>query len=103
MALESGKLNHLVKDVRQRGRGSHGRDDPQPAKIINVISVNSVKDKKRKVREATESWMNIPISFPAISSEDISEEPLIVEAEVEGYLASLHNHGVISKHKRHKT
>nr|GEW09864.1 reverse transcriptase domain-containing protein [Tanacetum cinerariifolium] len=30
--------------------------------------------------------MNIPISFPAISSEDVSEEPLIVEAEVEGYL-----------------
>ncbi|GJS24958.1 reverse transcriptase domain-containing protein [Tanacetum coccineum] len=86
MALESGKLNHLVKDVRQRGRGSHGRDDPQPAKIINVISVNSVKDKKRKVREATESWMNVPISFPAIPSDDISEEPLIVEAEVEGYL-----------------
>ncbi|GJW68315.1 reverse transcriptase domain-containing protein [Tanacetum coccineum] len=27
-----------------------------------------------------------PISFLAISSEDISEEPLIVEAEVEGYL-----------------
>ncbi|GKC36691.1 hypothetical protein Tco_1049075 [Tanacetum coccineum] len=86
IALELGKLNHLLKDVRQRGRGSYGRDDPQPAKIINVISVNSVKDKKRKVREATESWMNIPISFPAISSEDISEEPLIVETEVEGYL-----------------
>ncbi|GJT10133.1 reverse transcriptase domain-containing protein [Tanacetum coccineum] len=86
IALESKKLNHLVKDVRQRGRGSHGRDDPQQAKIINVISVNSVKDKKQKVREATESWMNVPISFPAIYSEDIFEEPLIVEEEVEGYL-----------------
>ncbi|GKF18857.1 hypothetical protein Tco_0063775, partial [Tanacetum coccineum] len=43
-------------------------------------------DKKQKVREATESWMNIPISFLAISSEDIPEEPLIVKAEVEGYL-----------------
>ncbi|GJV09811.1 reverse transcriptase domain-containing protein [Tanacetum coccineum] len=86
MTLESGKLNHLVKDVRQRGRGPYGREKPQPAKIINVISVNSVKYKKRKVREATKSWMNIPISFPAISSEDIFEEPLIVEAEVEGYL-----------------
>ncbi|GJX46753.1 hypothetical protein Tco_0271943 [Tanacetum coccineum] len=53
MALESGKLNHLVKDVRQRGRGSHGRDAPQPAKIINVISVNSVKDKKRKIKNPT--------------------------------------------------
>ncbi|GKF68896.1 hypothetical protein Tco_0198575, partial [Tanacetum coccineum] len=41
MALESGKLNHLVKDVRQRGRGSHSQDDSQQAKIINVISVNS--------------------------------------------------------------
>nr|GEV03956.1 hypothetical protein [Tanacetum cinerariifolium] len=86
MALESGKLNHLVKDVRGGGRRPHGRDDPQPAKIINVISVNSVKDKKRKVRETTESWMNIPITFLAISAEDIFEEPLIVEAEVEGYL-----------------
>ncbi|GKE60288.1 hypothetical protein Tco_1510655 [Tanacetum coccineum] len=73
MALESGKLNHLVKDVRHRGRGSHGRDDPQPAKIINAISVNSVKDNKRKVWEATELWMNVPISFPAIPSDDISE------------------------------
>ncbi|GJT66877.1 hypothetical protein Tco_1018357 [Tanacetum coccineum] len=86
MALEPGKLNHLVKDVRRRGRGSQGQDDPQPAKIINVISVNSVKDKKRKIREVTESWMNIPITFPAVSSDDISEEPLIIEAEVEGYL-----------------
>ncbi|GJZ21060.1 hypothetical protein Tco_0558099 [Tanacetum coccineum] len=45
MALGSGKLNHLVKDVRRRERGSQGQDDPQPAKIINVISVNFVKDK----------------------------------------------------------
>ncbi|GKG11461.1 reverse transcriptase domain-containing protein, partial [Tanacetum coccineum] len=30
--------------------------------------------------------MNIPISFLIISLEDISEESLIVEAEVEGYL-----------------
>nr|GEZ31125.1 reverse transcriptase domain-containing protein [Tanacetum cinerariifolium] len=58
---------------------------PRPRRST-VISVNSVKDKKRKVRETTESWMNIPISFPTISSEDVSEEPLIIEAEVEGYL-----------------
>nr|GEW25089.1 reverse transcriptase domain-containing protein [Tanacetum cinerariifolium] len=43
--------------------------------------------KKQKVRETMESWMNIPISFLAISSEDISKEPLIIEAEVERYLA----------------
>nr|GEW84605.1 hypothetical protein [Tanacetum cinerariifolium] len=84
MALESRKLNHLMKDVRQRGRGSHTRDDPQQTKIINVARINSVKDKKRKISETTESWMNVPISFPAISSKDVFEEPLIVEAEVEG-------------------
>nr|GEX55131.1 reverse transcriptase domain-containing protein [Tanacetum cinerariifolium] len=86
MALESRKLNHLVKDVRRGGRGPHGQDDPQPPKIINVISVNSVKDKNRKVKETMESWMNIFITFSAISAEDVFEEPLIVEAEVEGYL-----------------
>nr|GEZ93680.1 reverse transcriptase domain-containing protein [Tanacetum cinerariifolium] len=72
-----GEYNHIV---------SQGREAPQPAKVIDVISVNSMKDKKRKGREVTESWMNILISFPAISSEDVFEEPLIVKAEVEGYL-----------------
>nr|GEX15374.1 reverse transcriptase domain-containing protein [Tanacetum cinerariifolium] len=86
MALESGKLNHLVKDVRHKGKGPQGRDDSQPAKVINVISVNTMKDKKRNGIEVTEPWMNILISFPAISSKDVFEEPLIGEAEVEGYL-----------------
>ncbi|GKC44472.1 reverse transcriptase domain-containing protein [Tanacetum coccineum] len=89
MALESGKLNHLVKDIRQRGRGSHGGDAPQPPKIINVISMNSIKDKKQKGQEVTEAWMNTSITFPSISLKDISDEPLIVEAEVEGYLVRL--------------
>ncbi|GJZ24387.1 reverse transcriptase domain-containing protein [Tanacetum coccineum] len=86
MALELGKLNHLVKDVQQRGRRPHGREAPQPEKVINLISVNSVKDKKQKGREMTEPWMNIPISFPTISSKYVSDEPLIVKAKVEGYL-----------------
>ncbi|GKC33369.1 hypothetical protein Tco_1040663, partial [Tanacetum coccineum] len=30
--------------------------------------------------------MNAPITFPLISSDDVSDEPLIIEAEVEGYL-----------------
>nr|GEW50377.1 reverse transcriptase domain-containing protein [Tanacetum cinerariifolium] len=86
MALESGKLNHLVKHVRQRGRGPQGRDAPQPAKIINMIMVSPVQDKNRKARETTKAWMNIHITFPSISLEDVSNEPQIVEAEVEGYL-----------------
>ncbi|GJW88661.1 hypothetical protein Tco_0164001 [Tanacetum coccineum] len=42
--------------------------------------------KKRKDREATEAWMNTPITFPGVISDDASDEPLIIEAEVEGYL-----------------
>nr|GEV58053.1 reverse transcriptase domain-containing protein [Tanacetum cinerariifolium] len=62
IALESEKLNHLVKDVRQR-RENRG---------------------KQKRRE--EDWMNALTTFPPIPSNDVSEEPLIIKAEVEGYL-----------------
>ncbi|GJX58691.1 hypothetical protein Tco_0290081 [Tanacetum coccineum] len=61
VALESGKLNHLIKDVRQRGN-NRGR----PTGNNN-------------------EWMNVPITFPPVSVDDVSDGPLIVEAEVEGY------------------
>ncbi|GJR66368.1 hypothetical protein Tco_0012433 [Tanacetum coccineum] len=64
IALESGKLNHLMKDLRQRvGRGQ-GRNPPPPPKNLD----------------------NAPITFPGVISDDASDEPLIIEAEVEGYL-----------------
>ncbi|GJW19681.1 reverse transcriptase domain-containing protein [Tanacetum coccineum] len=86
IALESGKLNHLMKDLRQRvGRGQ-GRNPPPPPKVINMVGILSSKEKKRKDREATEAWMNTPITFPAVMSDDASDEPLIIEAEVESYL-----------------
>ncbi|GJR16180.1 reverse transcriptase domain-containing protein [Tanacetum coccineum] len=33
-----------------------------------------------------EGWMNVPIIFPPVLARDLSEEALVVEAEVEGYL-----------------
>ncbi|GJW83467.1 reverse transcriptase domain-containing protein [Tanacetum coccineum] len=85
IALESGKLNHLMKDLRQRVERRQNRNPPAQ-KVINMVNVHSSKKKKRKDREATESWMNTPISFPPIMTDDASDEPLIIEAEVEGYL-----------------
>ncbi|GJS46031.1 reverse transcriptase domain-containing protein [Tanacetum coccineum] len=86
IALESGKLNHLMKDLRQRvGRGQ-GRNPPPSPKVINMVGVLSSKEKKRKDREATKAWMNTPITFPRVISDDASNEPLIIEAKVEGYL-----------------
>nr|GEX16265.1 hypothetical protein [Tanacetum cinerariifolium] len=85
MALESGKLNHLIKDVRQRGRGNAKGRDARRDKIINMIR-SWPDDKKRKSVERDESWMKVPIMFPPLSVEDVSDEPLVIEAFMEGYL-----------------
>ncbi|GJR98182.1 reverse transcriptase domain-containing protein [Tanacetum coccineum] len=60
VALESGKLNHLIKNVRQRGnnRGRPARNNNGRGKVINTV--------QRKGKE-------------------LKYGPLIVEAEVEGY------------------
>nr|GEZ17174.1 reverse transcriptase domain-containing protein [Tanacetum cinerariifolium] len=85
MALESGKLNHLIKDVRQRGRGNAKGKDAGKDKVINMIR-SWPDDRKRKSVERDESWMKAPIVFPHLSMGDASDEPLIVEAVMEGYL-----------------
>ena len=79
-AMESGKLDHLLKDWRRRDAG---RDRPNPRnndrgrpKVINMI--RTVGEKKRKSRGSEEEWMRASITFPPISSHDLSEEPLIV-------------------------
>nr|GFA09684.1 reverse transcriptase domain-containing protein [Tanacetum cinerariifolium] len=43
-------------------------------------------DKKRKSVERDESWMKVPIVFLPLSVEDVSDEPLVIEAVMEGYL-----------------
>ncbi|GKC80756.1 hypothetical protein Tco_1131530 [Tanacetum coccineum] len=63
IALEYGKLNHLVKDMRQRGKGGQRNNGSKNGK-----------------------WMNVPKTFPLVLARDLSEEALVVKAEVEGYL-----------------
>nr|GEV98424.1 reverse transcriptase domain-containing protein [Tanacetum cinerariifolium] len=67
VALESEKLNHLVKDVRQR-RNNRGR-----------------QTRNNNGRGKAKEWMNVPVSFPPIPTDDVSDGPLIIETEVEGY------------------
>ncbi|GJS26525.1 hypothetical protein Tco_0487145 [Tanacetum coccineum] len=87
-ALESGKLNHLVKDVRQRGnnRGRQPGNNSTNGKVINMVYVRAEGKKRKHQSHGGENWMNVPITFPPIHSDDVSDEPLIIEAEVEGYL-----------------
>ncbi|GKC66595.1 hypothetical protein Tco_1099193, partial [Tanacetum coccineum] len=82
------KLNHLVKDVRQR-TGNSGRqrgNSSTNGKIINMV-YEVGKNQKRKCRgRREEDWMSALITFPSIPFDDVSDEPLIIEAEIEGYL-----------------
>ncbi|GJS97288.1 reverse transcriptase domain-containing protein [Tanacetum coccineum] len=85
IAMESGKLNHLIKDVRQSGKGGQWNNGPQKAKVINMVQSHPL-DRKRKTTMTDEKWMNVPIIFPPVPARDLSKEALVVEAEVEGYL-----------------
>nr|GEV01596.1 reverse transcriptase domain-containing protein [Tanacetum cinerariifolium] len=85
IALESGKLNHLIKDVRQKGQGNAKGREAGKDKVINMIR-SWPDDKERKSVERDESWMKAPILFPPLSMEDASIEPFIIEAIMEGYL-----------------
>ncbi|GJW74048.1 hypothetical protein Tco_0133418 [Tanacetum coccineum] len=47
------------------------------------------EDQKRKFMMIDEEWMNMPITFPPVLARDLSEEALMVEVEVEGYLSKV--------------
>nr|GEV09835.1 reverse transcriptase domain-containing protein [Tanacetum cinerariifolium] len=63
IALESGKLNHLVKNVRQKGRRG-GEENHDDGCKMDECSYN----------------------LPSVIVLDLSEEALVVEAKVKGYL-----------------
>ncbi|PWA74947.1 reverse transcriptase domain-containing protein [Artemisia annua] len=44
------------------------------------------EDRKQKSTFTDEAWQNIPITFPPVGAEDLSEAAIVVEAEIEGYL-----------------
>nr|GFC28263.1 reverse transcriptase domain-containing protein [Tanacetum cinerariifolium] len=86
IALESGKLNHLIKDVRQRGdRGRQTGSNNDRRKMINMVRQSNNGLKRKSLYKQAEEWMDVPITFPPVSTDDVSDEPLIVEVEVEGH------------------
>ncbi|GJR67963.1 hypothetical protein Tco_0014028 [Tanacetum coccineum] len=90
-SLESKKLSHLVKDVKQTGnaKGRQQGNNNGKGMVINMAWTQS-NNRKRKSRVGDEEdWINIPITFPPILADDVSDEPLIVEAEIEVFLTEL--------------
>ncbi|GKD85430.1 hypothetical protein Tco_1356584, partial [Tanacetum coccineum] len=62
-ALESGKLNHLVKDVRQRGgnRGKQTGNSSVNGKIINMVYERGDSRKRKFQKRRDEDLMDVPI------------------------------------------
>ncbi|GJV82601.1 hypothetical protein Tco_1522499 [Tanacetum coccineum] len=55
-------------------------------KVINMVWERSDSRKRKSRRSQEEDWMNTPITYPPVLADDVFDDPLIIEAEVEGYL-----------------
>ncbi|GJR47972.1 reverse transcriptase domain-containing protein [Tanacetum coccineum] len=51
-----------------------------------MIREGGDSQKRKSYNNQREDWMNVPITFPLVSTDDVFDDPLIVEVEVEGYL-----------------
>ncbi|GKD66988.1 hypothetical protein Tco_1309096 [Tanacetum coccineum] len=79
-AVASGKLAHLVKDIRQNNQrnGNPGRND---VKVINMIRQEG--NCKRSFEERRSSVMN-ELTFQAIPRSQLTDETIILEGIIEG-------------------
>ncbi|GKE46783.1 hypothetical protein Tco_1478041, partial [Tanacetum coccineum] len=101
-AVESRKLNHLIKDVRQTGRaGPKGKKEGND-KVINMIR-SWIGKNNRKLMGKEEGWMSVLVTFPLISSKDILDEPIIVEAGIKGNLKDLGDTSLKDLSQHHPT
>nr|GEV17989.1 hypothetical protein [Tanacetum cinerariifolium] len=61
-------------------------------KVINMVWENT-NYRKRKTRNAQEeAWLDALITFPSVLPDEVLDDPLIIEAEVEGYLVKRVSH-----------
>ncbi|GKC82200.1 reverse transcriptase domain-containing protein [Tanacetum coccineum] len=82
------ETNRVVLEHRreaEREKGITGKLRSKKAKS-NKHGPKSSTGRKRKTTMRDEGWMNVPITFLPVPARDLLEEPLVIEAEVEGYL-----------------
>ncbi|XP_021985818.1 uncharacterized protein LOC110882015 [Helianthus annuus] len=80
-AVRSGKLSHLVKEVKE-GKSSGENPNNQPA-ICMIRRANNQGIKRTSQHLA--AWMQQPIGFPPVSLEDVKDGPVIVSAIIAGH------------------
>ncbi|GJX88251.1 hypothetical protein Tco_0340265 [Tanacetum coccineum] len=85
IALESGKLNHLIKDVRQRGRAVQRNNGPQKAKApspYNIILGRPGLKQLRAIPSTIHGMMKFPTPWGIATL--VSQAPIIFECRREG-------------------
>nr|GEU83617.1 reverse transcriptase domain-containing protein [Tanacetum cinerariifolium] len=99
-------LNSLSSTPQEILATKHQLNFPQPTPLVGVPTKENLnrycdyhnekghntndcfhlKQQLEKALESDEKWMKVPITFPPVPARDLSEEALVIEAEVEGYL-----------------
>ncbi|GJX97824.1 hypothetical protein Tco_0353622 [Tanacetum coccineum] len=82
-AVDSGKLAHLVKDIRQNNQrnGSQGRNN---VKVINMV--RGGRNRKRPFK-GERSCLTDELTFPAIPQNRLTDEPIILKGMIEDHQA----------------
>ncbi|GKA30770.1 hypothetical protein Tco_0717075 [Tanacetum coccineum] len=83
--IETSKKENLDRycDYHDKEEARQQENNSGKGKIINVVWVRDDSRKRKHRRNQEEDWMNTPITFPPISADDVSDEPLIIKAETE--------------------
>ncbi|GJV50350.1 hypothetical protein Tco_1440562 [Tanacetum coccineum] len=80
-AVASGRLAHLVKDIRQGGQKGKGSAKGKE-KVINMVRSQGYR---KRPYERVEHWMDNAITFPSVPRYQLMNCPVVVEAMIEGF------------------
>ncbi|GJV67645.1 reverse transcriptase domain-containing protein [Tanacetum coccineum] len=80
-AVASGRLDHLVKDIRQGGQKGKGSAKGKE-KVINMVRSQGYR---KRPYERVEHWMDNAITFPSVPRYQLMNCPVVVEAMIKGF------------------
>ncbi|GJZ61554.1 reverse transcriptase domain-containing protein, partial [Tanacetum coccineum] len=80
-AVASGRLAHLVKDIRQGGQKGKGSAKGKE-KVINMVRSQGYR---KRPYERVEHWMDNAIALPSVPRYQLMNCPVVVEVMIEGF------------------
>ncbi|XP_022040680.1 uncharacterized protein LOC110943238 [Helianthus annuus] len=84
-AVRSGKLSHLIKEVKDGKKSATAPDNPNTEAGINMIRSTEPRGIKRS-NQRMAAWMHQPTYFPPIDPDDARDGPITISAVIVGHL-----------------